>query len=101
MAQKKALSEVIEDYALKRIPMEDRRSWFALLTIFAGFATALFFFLVGGVVSTVAGFFWGMVAALIAGVGAFVYIMLIAPIALREGLSCDLCSRRSEERRVG
>ena len=93
MAQKKALSEVIEDYALKRIPMEDRRSWFALLTIFAGFATALFFFLVGGVVSTVAGFFWGMVAALIAGVGAFVYIMLIAPIALREGLSCDLCSR--------
>ncbi len=93
MEQKRSLSEIVEDYALKRIPMSDRKSWFALLTIFVGFATALFFFLVGGVVSTVAGFFWGIVAAFIAGAAAFVYIILIAPIALREGLSCDLCSR--------
>lgn len=91
--QAEDLEVVIEDYALVRVPEDKRKGWFDLSTVIFGFATALFWFLFGGVTTFLAGFWMGLLACFISATLGFVGVLLMGNIARKEGLSCDLNSR--------
>lgn len=87
------LRNVIEDNALQRVPMSERKSWLTLSWNPMGLATTLVILLIGALVTFTAGIAAGLVAAVIvATIGTFLG-WLVGHITLKQGLSSTVAAR--------
>jgi len=84
---------LIEDYALSRVPLEERKSWLNLAWNTMGITSTLVQLLIGAIVTFTAGIAIGILAAVIITlVGAFLG-WLVGRISLDQGLSSTVVAR--------
>ncbi len=84
---------IIEDHALQRVPMDERKSWLNLSWNTMGITSTLVELLVGGIVSFTAGIFMGLVAAIIVTIVGSVLGWLTGHVSFKQGLSSTVAAR--------
>jgi len=87
------LRNVIEDHALQRVPVEERKSWQNLSWNTMGIVSTLVQLLVGGVVTFTAGIWVGLIAAILVTIIGAVLGWLVGHISFKEGLSSTVIAR--------
>ena len=87
------LRTVIEDHALQRVPLEERKSWLSLSWNTMGIVSTLVELLVGGVVTFTAGIYVGLVAAVLVTIVGAVLGWLVGHISYKQGLSSTVIAR--------
>ena len=88
------LTTTIEDYALERVPEEQRQGWLALSWSTAGIVTTLVQLFLGALVTFVAGFKIALLAGLTVTVAGALLGWACGHVAYRSGLSSTVMSRR-------
>jgi len=87
------LRNVIEDNALQRVPMSERKSWLNLSWNTMGIASTLVELLIGAIVTFTAGIVAGMVAAVIVAIIGTLLGWLVGHISFKQGLSSTVAAR--------
>ncbi len=87
------LRNVIEDHALQRVPLEERKSWLNLSWNTMGIVSTLVQLLVGGVVTFTAGIYVGLAAAILVTIIGALLGWLVGHISYKEGLSSTVIAR--------
>ena len=91
--QKEKLETMMEDFALERVPHTSRRPWMDIASVQVGLVTSLAILLVGGLVTFMAGFWLGALAALISFVVSTFFQFSMGSIGYKEGYSSNIVSR--------
>ena len=91
MSQK--LENMMEDYSLEAVPTEMRRPWNELAAVGVGIGSSLAVLLTGGLVTFMAGFWMGMLAAFIAFLVSTFFSISLGLISFRDGFSSNIISR--------
>lgn len=91
MSQK--LENMMEDYSLEAVPAEMRRPWKDLAAVGVGIGSSLAVLLTGGLVTFMAGFWMGMLAAFIAFLVSTFFTISLGVISFRDGFSSNIISR--------
>lgn len=89
----KNLEKMMEDYSLEAVPAERRRPWRELAAVGAGIGSSLAVLLTGGLITYMAGFWMGMLAALIAFLVSTFFSVSLGIISFRDGYSSNIISR--------
>jgi cytosine permease len=89
----KKLETMMEDYSLEVVPTEMRRPWKELAAVGAGIGSSLAVLLTGGLVTFMAGFWMGMLAAFIAFLVSTFFTISLGIISFRDGFSSNIISR--------
>jgi len=87
------LRVVIEDHALQRVPVEERKNWQNLSWNTMGIVSTLIQLLVGGVVTFTAGIRVGIIAAILVTIIGAVLGWLVGHISFKQGLSSTVIAR--------
>ncbi|WP_394236116.1 purine-cytosine permease family protein [Niallia oryzisoli] len=90
---KKNLESMMEDYSLEAVPSEMRRPWRELAAVGAGIGSSLAVLLTGGLITYMAGFWMGMLAAFIAFLVSTFFTISLGIISFRDGYSSNIISR--------
>lgn len=86
--------EVVKDYSLDRVPIEDRsKSWLSITNITFGIATAIFYFQMGSVMALQFGAPNAIVSAIYAIIVAGLLGTVIAYLSAKSGMNVNLLSR--------
>lgn len=86
--------EVVRDYSLDRVPLEDRtKSWLSITNITFGIATAIFYFQMGSVMALQFGAPNAIVSAIYAIIVAGLLGTVIAYLSAKSGMNVNLLSR--------
>lgn len=91
--QKEKLETMMEDFALEKVPLTSRRPWTDIASIQVGLVTSLAILLVGGLVTFMAGFWLGVLAALISFAVSTFFQYSMGSIGYKEGYSSNIVSR--------
>lgn len=89
----KDLENMMEDYSLESVPAEMRRPWKELAAVGSGIGSSLAVLLTGGLVTFMAGFWMGMLAAFIAFLVSTFFTISLGMISYRDGYSSNIISR--------
>ncbi|WP_041580431.1 purine-cytosine permease family protein [Bacillus sp. 1NLA3E] len=89
----KNLENMMEDYSLEAVPAEMRRPWRELAAVGAGIGSSLAVLLTGGMITYMAGFWMGMLAAFIAFLVSTFFTISLGIISFRDGYSSNIISR--------
>ena len=87
------LRKVIEDNALQRVPLSERKSWLNLSWNTMGIASTLVELLIGAIVTFTAGIVAGMVAAVLVAIIGSLLGWLVGHISFKQGLSSTVAAR--------
>lgn len=87
------LENMMEDYSLEPVPAEVRRPWRELAAVGAGIGSSLAVLLTGGLITYMAGFWMGMLAAFIAFLVSTFFSVSLGIISFRDGYSSNIISR--------
>lgn len=87
------LQSVIEDHALQRVPMKERKSWLNLAWNTMGITSTLVQLLVGGIVTFTAGIYVGLAAAVVVATVGALLGWLVGHISYKQGLSSTVIAR--------
>lgn len=87
------LEQMMEDYSLEAVPKENRRPWTEIAAIQVGIVSSLAVLMTGGLVTFMAGFWMGMLAAFLAFIISTFFIYAMGVISFKEGFSSNIISR--------
>jgi len=83
----------MEDFALERVPDNQRKSWRDIASIQIGIVTSIAVLMYGGLVTFMAGFWMGMLSAFIAFIVSSIFMYGMGYISYKEGYSGNVISR--------
>lgn len=89
----KKLESMMEDYSLEAVPIQMRRPWRELAAVGAGIGSSLAVLMTGGLITYMAGFWLGMLAAFIAFLISTFLTISLGIISFRDGFSSNIISR--------
>lgn len=87
------LQKLMEDFSLEAVPLAGRRPWTEIAAVQVGIVSSLAVLMTGGIVTFMAGFWMGMLAAFIAFIISTVFIYFMGVISFQEGFSSNIISR--------
>lgn len=87
------LENLMEDFALEPVPQHVRRPWKEIAVIQVGISSSLAVLMTGGLVTFMAGFWMGMLAAFISFLVSTFFTYSLGLISLRDGYSSNIISR--------
>lgn len=87
------LQKLMEDYSLEAVPKNSRRPWTELAAVQVGIVSSLAVLMTGGLVTFMAGFWMGMLAAFISFIISTVFIFFMGTISYADGYSSNIISR--------
>lgn len=90
--QKRSMAEVMEEYALERVPPGYQNTWLTYLAL-AGIPQSMYYLAVGSVAVAMAGLWGGLSAAIIAGVMLAIMSWVYGELSYKQGYSYDMMTR--------
>ena len=93
MSNNQDLQSMIEDHALQRVPVGERKSWLNLAWNTMGITSTLVQLLVGGIVTFTAGIYIGLAAAVVVATVGALLGWLVGHISFKQGLSSTVIAR--------
>lgn len=87
------LQKLMEDYSLEAVPKNSRRPWTEIAAVQVGIVSSLAVLMTGGIVTFMAGFWMGMLAAFIAFTISTTFIYFMGTISFTDGYSSNIISR--------
>ncbi|VEF46585.1 cytosine/purines uracil thiamine allantoin permease [Bacillus freudenreichii] len=88
-----SLQKLMDDFSLESVPKDSRRPWTEIAAVQVGIVSSLAVLMTGGLVTFMAGFWMGMLAAFCAFIISTVFIFFMGMISYSEGYSSNIISR--------